>query len=58
MGQGLHRIAIHVSRELNGLHSQLKKDYIPGHGDSLDMVLLGASWDKDRARELRGIHIH
>jgi DNA ligase-4 len=33
---------------------QLKKDYIPGLGDSVDLLLLGAGWDKDRARELRG----
>ncbi|CDO68359.1 hypothetical protein BN946_scf184815.g6 [Trametes cinnabarina] len=32
---------------------KLKRDYIPGHGDSVDLVLLGASWEKDRARELR-----
>ncbi|TFK17324.1 hypothetical protein FA15DRAFT_338182 [Coprinopsis marcescibilis] len=32
---------------------KLKKDYIPGHGDSIDMVLVGASWEKNRARELR-----
>ncbi|KAI0831933.1 hypothetical protein BC628DRAFT_1350625 [Trametes gibbosa] len=32
---------------------KLKQDYIPGHGDTVDLVLLGASWEKDRARELR-----
>ncbi|KAI6044283.1 DNA ligase/mRNA capping enzyme [Pisolithus marmoratus] len=32
---------------------KLKKDYVPGHGDTIDLVVVAASWDKDRARELR-----
>ncbi|KAI0080151.1 hypothetical protein K474DRAFT_1704941 [Panus rudis PR-1116 ss-1] len=32
---------------------KLKRDYIPGHGDAVDLALLGASWDKERGRELR-----
>ncbi|KAI1796725.1 hypothetical protein LXA43DRAFT_571479 [Ganoderma leucocontextum] len=32
---------------------KLKRDYIPNYGDTVDLVLLGASWEKDRARELR-----
>lgn len=27
---------------------KLKKDYIKGHGDSVDFVALGASWDQER----------
>ncbi|PVF99886.1 hypothetical protein CPB86DRAFT_730576 [Serendipita vermifera] len=32
---------------------KLKRFLIPGLGDCLDMVVIGASWDRDRARELR-----
>jgi hypothetical protein len=34
---------------------QLKKDYIPNYGDTIDLVVVAAGWDKDRARELRGM---
>lgn len=30
-------------------------DYITGYGDCVDMVVMGAGWDKDRARELKGV---
>lgn len=33
---------------------KFKRDYIPGYGDTVDLVLVGASWEKERARELRG----
>ena len=33
---------------------QLKKDYILGYGDTIDLVVIAAAWEKDRARELRG----
>lgn len=33
---------------------QLKRDYIPGYGDTVDLVIVGAAWEKERARELRG----
>lgn len=33
---------------------KLKKDFIPGAGDTLDFHVIGASWQKARARELLG----
>ncbi|KAF8845163.1 DNA ligase/mRNA capping enzyme [Paxillus ammoniavirescens] len=32
---------------------KLKKDYVPGYGDTIDLVVVAAIWDKDRGRELR-----
>ncbi|KAJ9104309.1 hypothetical protein QFC20_004591 [Naganishia adeliensis] len=32
---------------------KLKRDYIPGVGDCVDMAILAIGWNKDRARELR-----
>lgn len=32
---------------------KVKKDYIKGYGDTADYAILGAGWDRDRARELR-----
>lgn len=32
---------------------KLKRDYIAGLGDCIDMAVIGASWEKERARELR-----
>lgn len=32
-----------------------QRDYIPGVGDCVDLAILAIGWDKDRARELRGV---
>ncbi|KAF9005903.1 hypothetical protein BDQ17DRAFT_316501 [Cyathus striatus] len=32
---------------------KFKKDYIEGYGDCIDLVVIGAGWDKERGRELR-----
>lgn len=32
---------------------KLKKDYVLGYGDTIDLVVIAAAWEKDRARELR-----
>ncbi|KAG6908432.1 hypothetical protein DXG01_004657 [Tephrocybe rancida] len=32
---------------------KLKRDYIPGHGDTVDMVIVGVTWERERARVLR-----
>jgi len=38
----------------SNVQSKLKKDYIPGLSDCVDLVIVGACWEKDRGRELRG----
>jgi len=34
---------------------KLKKDYIPDCGDKIELLILGASWEKVRGRTLRGM---
>jgi len=49
-----------VESEYNDYHFpwvKLKRDYIPGLGDCVDVVVIGASWDKDRGRDLRGLFV-
>ncbi|KAG6888469.1 hypothetical protein C0995_008042 [Termitomyces sp. Mi166 len=33
---------------------KIKRDYIPGHGDTVDMVVVGVTWERERGRILRG----
>lgn len=33
---------------------KLKKDFIPGAGDTMDVLIVGASWQRKRGRELLG----
>ncbi|KZV64398.1 hypothetical protein PENSPDRAFT_656587 [Peniophora sp. CONT] len=40
-------------REVRRPWVKLKKDYVPGYGDCLDMAVVGAGWNKERGRELR-----
>ncbi|KAI5120358.1 hypothetical protein M0805_006881 [Coniferiporia weirii] len=49
-----------VLKASNGLYTdqrnvwvKLKKDYIPGYGDTIDLAIIGATWKKDRGRTLR-----
>ncbi|KAG6812389.1 hypothetical protein H0H92_003070 [Tricholoma furcatifolium] len=32
---------------------KLKKDYIPGYGDTIDMAVVGVAWERERGRVLR-----
>ncbi|KAK0570058.1 hypothetical protein OC861_000365 [Tilletia horrida] len=38
---------------MRGSWVKMKADYIPGLGDSLDLAIIGASWEAGRGRELR-----
>ncbi len=45
---------INLNNECND-SQQLKRDYIPGLGDTADLVVFGASWEKERGRMLEGM---
>ncbi|KAG5724404.1 DNA ligase 4 [Termitomyces sp. T112] len=32
---------------------KIKRDYIPGYGDTVDMVVIGVTWERERGRVLR-----
>lgn len=64
-----HVLAMHITSHQEGLvlkatesayndnrcpWVKMKMDYIPGYGDCVDLVVLAAGRDKERARELRG----
>jgi len=51
MGQGIV-IAMPTEPFLTTIF-KLKRDYIPGYGDTADLIAFAASWDKDRGREVR-----